>query len=406
MFSKAIKGLFLYRDRRKLSHRDRAQAREHIRELFMAGFSPAEIMFFAGGKDSHWKLSTIKKYCSGLEVKNTKMKERTLQLLQEYVIQDGDWDELESYVNEKKMLKKENIGFDELLAIKQEIDARRIDFDSLAEIGNQLFTRNISWVEFIEIIKTLMNVLGLGYTEEDLALLHEKTLAYGGMRGLVSTIQYAIMEKDALKTLQEMNTQADAIHADSEAAMRMLEETQYNTRMIQGHADFARVLIDEHHIDPLSFRAILETARKYGEPMNILQAINTYANLNALLIEFHAQTGFLQGLNDTIKKYQKEASTWEDVINELHRRIGAIEEQTRHNRALQNIANLLTQPTQATLGPIEFMLLAQAIFLGIRAYALTHRLDLPLWTLAVEDQLERIVSSLNKVISDSNGKTS
>ena len=116
MFSNSIKNLYVYRDRRKLSQVDRAKAREHIKELFIAGFSPAEIMFLAGGKDSHWKESTIKKYCRGLEVKDTKMKERTLGLLEEYVTQDGDWGELGDYVRDKKALEKEGLSFNDLRA--------------------------------------------------------------------------------------------------------------------------------------------------------------------------------------------------------------------------------------------------------------------------------------------------
>jgi hypothetical protein len=64
MFLRAIKGLNGFRDQPKLSRENRSKAREFIRELFSVGFSPEEIVFFAGGKSSHWKLSTVKKYCA------------------------------------------------------------------------------------------------------------------------------------------------------------------------------------------------------------------------------------------------------------------------------------------------------------------------------------------------------
>ena len=59
IYSKAINRFIYWSGRTKLSRAERAEAREYIRELYIDGFSPAEIMFLAGGNDSHWKESII-----------------------------------------------------------------------------------------------------------------------------------------------------------------------------------------------------------------------------------------------------------------------------------------------------------------------------------------------------------
>ncbi len=104
IYSKAINRFIYWLGRTKLFRAERAEARAYIRELYIDGFSPEEILFLAGGHDSHWKESTIKKYCRGLEVKDTKTKNRALELLVEYIQVNGDWDELSDYVEDKKSL--------------------------------------------------------------------------------------------------------------------------------------------------------------------------------------------------------------------------------------------------------------------------------------------------------------
>ncbi|TFH17515.1 hypothetical protein E4H04_04840 [Candidatus Bathyarchaeota archaeon] len=405
MFSGAIKGLQSLKGQPKLSREKRALGREYICELFKAGFSPAEIRYLAGGKDSPWKESTIKKYCKGLEVKDTAMKTKTLQLLEEYVLADGDWDELALYSAQKKALTEENLSFDELLEFKKGVEGKGINLDEFAFLYNEVTSHSRDWKTFVKAVSTTLDLIGLGYDFEGLKALHEKTITLGGIKKVLFSILHAITEEDSKRRLQEFTDTAKALDDQMRQSEIRRDTVTSETKLIQGHFDFARTLIDEYRIDPLSFRIIIDTCRKYGEPMNILQTINTYANLRDLEINVAMQTGWLQGLIDEIQRFKVTKETHQGEVEDLYRRIGVIEERTKNYRVLQNISNLITDPAHTQLTPMEFMLLAQTLFLNLRIYSKTHSDNLLKWTLYVANDLEKAVNSLNKILGESDGKT-
>jgi hypothetical protein len=71
----------------------------------------------------------------------------------------------------------------------------------------------------------------------------------------------------------------------------------------------------------------------------------------------------------------------------------------KQNIRLQNISNLISDPSNADIPPREFYLLSLAILIGIRDYFFTHSTALPKWNTFVKRHVDTIVDILNNIVS-------
>jgi len=130
----------------------------------------------------------------------------------------------------------------------------------------------------------------------------------------------------------------------------------------------------------------------------VLQALNTYGNLRKLEENVQTKIEAIKGYVNDIIRLQAQKENNESQIADLYRRIGAIESKHKQSKVLQNIANLLNNPTKAEISHEEYMILSLSLLIGIRDYSLIHSAALPKWNMYVKTHVDKAVNMLNNII--------
>ena len=396
MFFQAILDLHTISLMPKIPRSERAKARQHMRVLYTAGFTPQEIEELSNVR---WKSNTIAKYCRDLEVESTSEKNNALGLMKEFILIDGSWEELNFYVKTKQNLDSEDLSIDDIMEQKKEIDYHKLELADVASINTALKEKDSNWNQFLDYTRVVLDVLQLGYKIADLEILYKKTLEFGGLESTIRNIVYAFSEAEVQKEISSLNKNIEKIVDEARGEQRKLEEIIHQAKIKQFYVDYAEKLLDIFKLDPISLQTIINVAENFGEPTIILQALNTYGNLTRLEENVQSKREALKTYDIEIIKLQAQKQNHESQIADLYRRIGVIEEKQRESRILQNIANLLRDPSNADIPPREFMLLSLALLIGIRDFSFTHSTTLPKWNAYVKSHLDTSVENLNNIVS-------
>jgi Tfp pilus assembly protein PilO len=132
--------------------------------------------------------------------------------------------------------------------------------------------------------------------------------------------------------------------------------------------------------------------------MDVLEAVNKYGSMREIeATRAQANEALKQTLREKDEAQAKLAPARE-AVDELNRRIGAIQEKHRTSRTLMNVASLLENPTTANLEPQEFMVLALALLNTLKQYAYVHRGSLGSWNAWVNPDVNSAATNLNNII--------
>lgn len=391
---RTIRELQSLKGRETIPREDRAHARKNIEKLYTLGFTPDEIVYFA----SWITTDTIKKYCRSLEVKESTQKEHAMKLLSQFVSMNGKWEELEYYIGTKNKLEAERYSLDDLLEVKKGVDKHDIDLEDVGLITAKLGEDNQSWEWFLEQVSLLLVIYKQGWTPVDLKTLREKTAKMGFMP-LLDTIEFTI-------TREEMDVKIKEFHQFIERLLAEAKEIENNIIQLDlkhaarlTHIRYAETLQDQYNFDINALGTILKTAEKGGDPIHVLDQLNKYLKTQELDTMVKSQREQLEML---LKDILRKTMTKEDLekdLNELHQKIGAVEERHRHSRLLQNIANLLDNPAGPELTPQNFNILSLKLLTPIRDYAYTHSGSNATYERYVKNHIDNAVNALNNIVS-------
>ncbi len=379
----------------KKSHKDRAKARELIKELYLAGFTPLEIEELT---EANWKRNTISKYCKGLEVKDTSEKSKVMDLLKEFVSNDGSWEEMEYYVKTKKSLESENLDLDDVIEQKKQIEYNDLNLEDVGFINEKLREKKLKWTEFIGHIELAFSVVNIGYSIEELKILRDKTLENGGIEPTIRTINYVLSEAEIQKEIQKGKKIIENLKDEARVEERRKDELMHQIKINQFYVGYAEKLLNEYNLGPFTLQMILTTAKKFGEPFVILQALNTYGNLDKLQKNVQSKIVKIKAYEDEISNLQIQKENNEAQIADLYRKIGAIEEKNRHMVTLHNVANLLGNPAEAQINPDAFMTISLSLLIGMRDFGFTHSAALPKWDTYIKKHVDNAANLLNNII--------
>ncbi len=391
---RAIRELEYLKGRKTIPREDRARARKNIEKLYTLGFTPEEIVYFA----SWITADTIKRYCRSLEVKESTQKEHAMKLLSQFAAINGDWKEFEYYIETKNKLKEEDYSLDDLLEVKKGVDKHDIDLEDVGWITAKLGEDNRSWEWFLEQVSLLLAIWKQGWTPEDLETLREKT-AKMGFRPLLDTIVFTLTKEEVQAKVDEFNKEIEESIAESNRVEAKIDRLNIEHSASLTHIRYAKTLQDQYKIDIKALGTILETAEKGGDPIHVLDQLNKYLKTQELDALVQSQREKLEMLLKDILRKTMTKEELEKEVNELHMKIGAIEERHRHSRVLQNIANLLDNPAETELTPQNFNVLSLILLTSIRDYVYIHSGSNTTYERYVKNNVDNAVNNLNNIVS-------
>ena len=391
---RAIRELQSLKGRETIPKEDRARARKNMEKLYTLGFLPDEIVYFA----SWVKADTVKRYCRGLEVKESTQKEHRMALLGQFASMNGKWEELEYYIETKTKLENEGMSLDDILAIKKSIETHKISLKDLGLITSQLEAQGQDWTWLLTHVSTTKQVFTQGWTPESLALLRKKT-AEMGLMSLLENIGHALTREEMDVEIKDFHQRMDKLLAEEKEIINNIIQLDLKHAAKITHIQYAETLQDQYKFDINAIATILKTAEKGGDPIHVLDQLNKYLKTQELEAKLQSQQEKNEVLFREIlgRMYTKEEL--EKEVNELHMKIGAIEERHRHSRVLQNIANLLDNPAGTELTPQNFNTLSLKLLTSIRDYAYHHTGSNATYERHVKNHVDNAVNTLNNIVS-------
>jgi hypothetical protein len=308
--------------KRKTMDNNPDRATELCKKLKEMGYSNKQVSELTGGA---WSVNTIKRWTSGIEVKDPIPKQNTEKLLLEIIQRKILLDWVQQAVSIYETLKAEDLTLQDMLELlsltrKAGIGNKElVDFFekikdsklSIAELQKALVFKSNSSLQaelqelqkqevktrgVIELHKELVD---LGFNLDTLEELSKASEKYGGVRGVLETLN----KYTAISELEQLEREV------SEADSR-LKKLQADHAHLETVISMSEELLCERGFSPGAIADIVEMARKYGDPMEAIRSLNEFGSLRAIQAEIEG----LSSKRDVLDASNKELG---DSLQEL-----------------------------------------------------------------------------------------
>jgi hypothetical protein len=280
-----------------------------------------------------------------------------------------------------------------------EADAKNKLSKTQAELAasNKQLTQITSKAKLLDApIKAYEAVKKQGFNEKVLTDLSALSANYGGPEPVIEAFkEYAKLQE----IKKHMNT----------AKSRLAE---YETKISQaitkhGHLisaiEMCETLITNYKLGLDAIGTILSVTKKFGEPIDIIKAIETYGKLASLekgVIELSGiiaeREKLLAGLEAQFKEAQEKLNGLYGVVLEVADKRGRLEGECKASENLQKLLTIIQNPEQASFskhGQIVLMLVVN-LLKWVKTYASSFKLS----TEVIQDGLKQFIEEMGGII--------
>jgi hypothetical protein len=365
-----------------------------MRELRSNGFTNREIMILISGR---WKEATIKGFTRGVEVTKTAERDRVLQTYSRFTAAGKTIQDLDDYLGVNDYLESIGISLKVIAKFIMDMTAQKINLAQFTRFYNETEDSDFSVEEISEGLRVL-NLLGQQEISlETLSELNQATSMYGGLQGVTK----AILEYHSLQDIEKAKTLAEDILKSQQNEIHKIEseiETLHARSLrIISYMNVTEELVDNHSFDIYSLNMLMQAAGKFGNPMNILEAINIYESLDEIRKEILAVRVELKRLSEGKKAQEAELEALNRFIEKANRAIGEIEASHKKSLTVQAIAEIIDGSVEIEIDPLRFKQTSLRFLLGINQYAKQHSSVLSDWEKAVGFYLNYVIEGLSKI---------
>ncbi|MCK4817141.1 hypothetical protein KA005_15330, partial [bacterium] len=176
-----------------------------------------------------------------------------------------------------------------------------------------------------------------------------------------------------------------------------INEAQARALSIISYMNVAQSLVSDHSFDLHSLNTLLEVARKYGSPTVILEALNSYQNLQKFKTEIDAIRIEIGRLVEERRVKEAEIVSLNRFIERANRAIGEIEAGYKNSLTVQVIAELVNGIGEIEIDPFRFKQISLLFLLGINQFAKKHSSVLVDWEKNVSFYLKYTIEALTGI---------
>ena len=242
-------------------------------------------------------------------------------------------------------------------------------------------------------LKAYEHVMKLGYSEAELRELSDLTRKYGGVQKVCEAMRAYV---EYVGIFNEISV-AKTTLAETNAEIAKVEEQYAHLRT---EIKMCGSLIVNYKFGLDAIAAIFSLAQKFGEPINVLKAIEAYGRLLSIQQEQIKSEAIVADLRKLITELEARYQDTLNLLESLNGRalrvgqdIGRLGRELSDSRTLETILSLINHPTSASYE--EHGQLVLAIAASLRK-----------WALAYEQKLKSIGSiklGLDSLIKDLGG---
>ena len=232
---------------------------------------------------------------------------------------------------------------------------------------------------------------------ESIKELKEATNRFGGLDDFLK----AIMTYEGLHDLNAAKALATDLLYQQQLELKKIEseinETQAQALKIISYMNVAESLVSQHSFDLHSLNNLMGVAKKYGNPSQILEALNSYKNLGAFKTEGEALRIEVKRLEEDRATKEAEIIALNRFIEKANRAIGEVEASHKKSLTVQAIAEIVDGTGEIEIDPLRFKQTSLRFLLGINHYAKQNTNILMDWEKSVSFYLKHIISALTAI---------
>jgi prefoldin subunit 5 len=252
-----------------------------------------------------------------------------------------------SYGAPEKILEAVSL-FGSLDEINTDIHKAQVELQNLsdkrASVEHQLEETQAKVSELEKPLQAYQKAVALGFGQEELVALSGSAEKYGGpkavLKGIKAYTNYSEIADRVTKTKAELNSlesrvnALDAKYSHLKAAIAMCQS-----------------LIHDHQMGLDFISTMLFVGKKYGDPLDVLKAVDTYGSLKATTDELEKLKGEVQQKKGLLNKVEGQyEATLEQLesLNAMALKVGAevakVESRLQESVGLHKVMNLIHEP--------------------------------------------------------------
>ena len=178
---------------------------------------------------------------------------------------------------------------------------------------------------------------------------------------------------NAYRNLSQIKAASRELEAKIDLQKITLAEMEAQESSLKSAIEMCHTLLFEYKTGPGAINAILDMAKIYGEPIEVLKAIEAYGSIQALVGEGRRLKAAIEQLKEVENEYASRVTILLEQIEkvntkalELGRATGVIEQQLKQESKSRDILNLLQNPMAASFD--QHAPLALAITQSLRTW--------------------------------------
>lgn len=282
-----------------------------------------------------------------------------------------------------------------LSELSEQVDSANGELESLnQQIGEkrqQVKEAETELTKLKEPIEAYAKAIDLGFTKDELVKLSNMAGKYGGVKKFLKGVDayqnyYGILNKI---------TKAEARLTEIEASTSKVD-THY--AHLKTATTMCEALIEQYKFGLDAITTILAAAKKYGEPLDVLKAIEAYGKLQALQLALAKLEGEVAERKELLAQVEGKCEGALDQLESLNAtalKVGAavaeVEAQLSNSKDVQKLLNLVNKP--ASVEYKEYGPLVLTIATSLRKWVASneHRFKL---TYSIKNGLDSLITEL------------
>lgn len=339
----------------------RNHAADLMKQLRGYGFTNRELTFLARRKVPE---PTVKRWMRGVTVEDTTEHDKIIAMLGDFALGGNTIKDLDEYKVDRDEVSG-IISFKECVKLARNLSAIGTDINGLLKLGEELDNLHLK-VPSINANISLNKELGdLGITPKIQGELLEASRRFGDPQRVFEALElYGDIK--ALEDIKRRLENIVEILEKRESDSKRRKEGYDNEALRQKtYLDIVKLLVSDYSYDYDSLRTLHELAAKYGNPLQVMGAVNAYAGIEQMKIRASAVEVKLKTMEEQVAAAESRLEGLNSLNEAADRKLGEIKAHHEASFRLQMLSDLLTNPRRLQTTPEELARLTLAFLQGV-----------------------------------------
>jgi DNA-binding transcriptional MerR regulator len=378
------------------SHAQSRDAKQLFRVLREAGFTNKELETFV---DKRWKMRTIKTYTGGVEVKDTSEKDKLMVDLRRFTIDGYKPENLKDYIEDKTSVEHYGLTFKDVVSEAGKLRSLGMNLDEVKTLNTWLAEHNLSLGKIITVMNEINSLKKQGLSPEIFEKMISSMKIYGGLDNVLTALKEYPGLADIHNRKQELREEINKLEKEIIDKEKTRDNISLMTASMMNYYIIAKNMVENYSFDLPSFETLMQLLSKHGSPFEMMETINKYGKIEEMEHKLIELKQTKESLEEDILKQTSELGTRTKQLRDILKSWGAMEQRIIKSRLLNQIADILDDPSKMEISIIEYYRMSQLIIRGLINYSIVHCEKLDDWHEKIQGELLVLEKNIEHVLN-------